>query len=74
MFADVHWSHGSLGYFLTYSLGNLYAAQSFQAAKKNISKLKTEIGNGKPVASSQLAETKYSLKGRFLQAGNFVDK
>ncbi len=24
---DVHWSHGSFGYFPTYTLGNLYAAQ-----------------------------------------------
>ncbi len=24
---DIHWSHGSFGYFPTYTLGNLYAAQ-----------------------------------------------
>ena len=24
---DVHWSHGSMGYFSTYTLGNLYSAQ-----------------------------------------------
>jgi len=29
---DVHWSHGSLGYFPTYSLGSFYAAQLFAAA------------------------------------------
>lgn len=28
---DVHWSHGSFGYFATYSIGSLYAAQ-FDAA------------------------------------------
>lgn len=28
---DVHWSQGSIGYFPTYALGNLYAAQLFQA-------------------------------------------
>src|SRR5262249_10240534 len=26
---DIHWSHGSFGYFPTYSLGSLYAAQLF---------------------------------------------
>jgi carboxypeptidase Taq len=31
---DVHWSHGSFGYFPTYTLGNLYAAQFFETAKK----------------------------------------
>ena len=29
---DVHWSHGSFGYFPTYSLGSFYAAQFFQSA------------------------------------------
>ena len=28
---DVHWSHGSFGYFATYSIGSLYAAQFYQA-------------------------------------------
>ncbi|MEW6218140.1 MAG: carboxypeptidase M32 [Thermodesulfobacteriota bacterium] len=28
---DVHWSHGSFGYFPTYTLGNLAAAQFWQA-------------------------------------------
>lgn len=27
---DVHWSHGSFGYFATYSLGSLYAAQFYK--------------------------------------------
>lgn len=31
---DVHWSHGSIGYFPTYTLGNLYAAQFFAAFAK----------------------------------------
>lgn len=29
---DVHWSHGSFGYFPTYSLGSFYAAQFFQSS------------------------------------------
>jgi carboxypeptidase Taq len=29
---DVHWSHGSFGYFPTYSLGSFYAAQFFASA------------------------------------------
>jgi len=27
---DIHWSHGAFGYFPTYALGNLYAAQLFE--------------------------------------------
>ncbi len=33
---DVHWSYGSFGYFPTYTLGNLYAAQLHTAMKKEL--------------------------------------
>ena len=29
---DIHWSMGALGYFPTYTMGNLYSAQLFEAA------------------------------------------
>ncbi len=32
---DIHWSMGGLGYFATYSLGNINSAQLFEAAQKN---------------------------------------
>jgi len=32
---DIHWSMGGLGYFATYSLGNLNAAQLYAAAMRN---------------------------------------
>ena len=32
---DIHWSMGGLGYFATYSLGNINSAQLFQAAQKD---------------------------------------
>ncbi len=33
---DVHWSAGLVGYFPTYSLGNLYASQFFEQADKDL--------------------------------------
>jgi carboxypeptidase Taq len=33
---DVHWSGGSFGYFPTYTLGNLYAAQLFERALEDM--------------------------------------
>ena len=44
---DVHWSHGSFGYFPTYSLGSFYAAQFFNKAKQQIPQLTREIENGR---------------------------
>ncbi|MBC7588911.1 MAG: carboxypeptidase M32 [Chitinophagaceae bacterium] len=43
---DVHWSHGSFGYFPTYSLGSFYAAQFFGQAKKDIPNLEHQINVG----------------------------
>jgi len=43
---DVHWSHGSFGYFATYSLGSFYAAQFFASAKNNVPGLAEAITNG----------------------------
>lgn len=43
---DVHWSHGSIGYFPTYSLGSFYAAQFYQKAEKDIPNLNTSIMEG----------------------------
>jgi carboxypeptidase Taq len=33
---DVHWSGGSFGYFPTYTLGNVYAAQFGEVARRDI--------------------------------------
>ncbi len=43
---DVHWSHGSFGYFATYSIGSLYAAQLFAAIERSNPDLKEQISNG----------------------------
>jgi carboxypeptidase Taq len=43
---DVHWSSGYFGYFPTYMLGNLYAAQLFKAMKREITDLEEEIAKG----------------------------
>lgn len=43
---DIHWSLGAIGYFPTYALGNLYAAQFFQVILKDIPKLWQQIGRG----------------------------
>jgi carboxypeptidase Taq len=43
---DVHWSHGSFGYFPTYTLGSFYAAQFYAHAKKAIPTLESDIAKG----------------------------
>ena len=43
---DIHWSHGSIGYFPTYTLGSFYAAQFFAAAQNQMDGLETMIEKG----------------------------
>jgi carboxypeptidase Taq len=43
---DVHWSHGSFGYFATYSLGSLYAAQFYAAIVQQNESIEKEIAAG----------------------------
>ncbi len=43
---DVHWSHGSFGYFPTYSLGSFYAAQIFETAVEKDETVRTDVQNG----------------------------
>lgn len=43
---DVHWSSGAFGYFPTYSLGNLYAAQLFEKATADLGDLATMFRRG----------------------------
>ena len=40
---DIHWSLGAFGYFATYALGNLYAAQLFAQARRDIPDLYDRI-------------------------------
>ena len=43
---DIHWYDGAFGYFPTYTLGAMAAAQLFDAARRSISGLQDAIGRG----------------------------
>ena len=43
---DIHWSHGSFGYFPTYSLGSVLAAQLYGSADREIEDLEGDIEAG----------------------------
>lgn len=44
---DVHWSFGGIGYFPSYSLGNLYAAQILRTIQKDMPDFFNHIENGR---------------------------
>ena len=43
---DVHWGAGLVGYFPTYSLGNLFASQFFEAAESELGNLDKQFAVG----------------------------
>ncbi len=43
---DVHWSAGLIGYFPTYALGNLYAAQFAEVLRKEMPDLDAKVAAG----------------------------
>ena len=44
---DIHWSMGIQGYFPTYTLGNLFAAQMWRTIQKELPDLEQQIESGK---------------------------
>lgn len=61
---DVHWSHGSFGYFPTYSLGSFYAAQFYGTAKKMLPGLELQIQKGDTKALLEWLRTRVHQHGR----------
>lgn len=61
---DVHWSAGYFGYFPTYCLGNLYAAQLYAAAQRDILNLEDEIVVGSFDHLREWLRTRVHVHGR----------
>ena len=69
---DVHWSHGAFGYFPTYTLGNLYAAQLFEAIDKDVPGLWSTIGRGDFEPLRTWLRTHVHQHGRRMTAAQIV--
>ena len=61
---DVHWSAGLFGYFPTYTLGNLYAAQFYARAETELGPLADLFARG------EFAPLRDWLRRRIYQEGN----
>ena len=57
---DVHWSVGLFGYFPTYTLGNIYAAELHAALRRDLPDLDDAAGGGRPRAGRRLARARAS--------------
>jgi len=71
---DIHWSAGLVGYFPTYSLGNVYAAQFFRQAEKELGDLPDQLKRGDFAPLKQWLNRNIHQRGRCYRAVELVQQ
>ena len=71
---DIHWSLGAIGYFPTYSLGNLMSAQLFDQAKQDLPDLEARIAVGQFAELLGWLRTNIHQYGRKLEALDILER
>ena len=71
---DIHWSAGLIGYFPTYTLGNLYAAQLFAAAEAQIGGLDDAFTRGDFAGLLGWLREKIHRQGQRYRAADLVER
>ncbi len=70
---DVHWSAGLLGYFPTYSLGNMFASQLFEAAREQIGDLDALFARGEFMPLKEWLNEKVHAHGQRYRSTRLVE-
>lgn len=71
---DIHWSMGSFGYFPSYALGNLYAAQFWHQMHKDIPDLEAQLTAGKTSVPLAWLRKNVHCHGSFYKPDELVKK
>ena len=71
---DVHWSAALVGYFPTYSLGNLYASQLFEQAEADLGSLADQFRRGEFTPLRDWLGEKIHRPGRCYSATELVHR
>lgn len=71
---DVHWSHGLFGYFPSYEIGSIYAAQIYDAMKKEMPGLEDDIEKGDFSVINKWLGDKIYRHGRTMSAEEIIEK
>lgn len=70
---DIHWSFGGIGYFPTYTLGNLYAAQFFEQARADLGDLDSHFADGDFLSLKNWLNEKIHQPGQKYRASDLVE-
>ncbi|MBM4015586.1 MAG: carboxypeptidase M32 [Planctomycetes bacterium] len=71
---DIHWAMGGLGYFPTYTLGNLYAAQLWETAQRELPRLDEAIAQGELVVLRDWLRASVHCHGRRFTASELIER
>jgi carboxypeptidase Taq len=71
---DVHWSFGLVGYFPTYTLGNLHAAQFWEKMHQDLPALDAQMAQGDFTAIKRWLNTNIHAHGRQFRAGELCQR
>ena len=70
---DIHWSGGGIGYFPTYALGNMYAAQFFEQARKDLGDLDEQFARGEFTPLREWLNEHSHRRGKTYRANRLVE-
>jgi carboxypeptidase Taq len=71
---DIHWYDGNWGYFPTYTLGALIAAQLFESARREIPNLMAAIAEGEFSPLLSWLRERIHSKGSLLSSAELVEE
>ncbi|KUO71124.1 MAG: peptidase M32 [Clostridia bacterium BRH_c25] len=69
---DVHWAGGSFGYFPSYTLGNIYSAQFYNTAKKEIKDFDALVEKGELIKIKEWLSEKIYKYGKLLEPAEIL--
>lgn len=71
---DVHWSCGLIGYFPTYTLGNLFASQFFEVFAKDFPDWESKVASGNLFFIREWLKEKIHIHGREFTADELCQR
>lgn len=71
---DIHWAAGLFGYFPTYALGNLYAAQFFGAFERDFPDWEAKVRGGELLFARNWLKDKIHRHGRLYTSEELIQK
>jgi carboxypeptidase Taq len=70
---DIHWSAALIGYFPTYSLGNLYASQFYEQADRDLGGIDEQLARGEFAPLKEWLQRNIHHRGQCYSAAELVE-